>query len=239
MEETKPQSALEIINRLKSYLKIRTDIQLSEFLNVRPNTISTWKKRDSVDYNSIIKICELYEIDLNEIFLNRKKKADFTRETPLVSREVQFQYAAGTDKEALLDILPKYQFPFVCHDNSIAFQVVGNNMFPVIEENSYVICEEMDFESIVDNTAVVVVSQQKGLFINRIHHVRNAADTFLLTNENEFYKDLTIRRSEITEIWKICGVLSYDLHNDSKFKFLNDGLRKINTFFEEKNSSKL
>ena len=57
-----------ILSRLKNQLKIKTDVELSEIMAVKPNTISTWKKRGSVDYDKIIDLCQANEIDLNIIF---------------------------------------------------------------------------------------------------------------------------------------------------------------------------
>src|SRR6478672_2909070 len=115
MQEKNSQNANLILKKLKKSLKITTDIELSELLNVKPNTISTWKKRNTVDHNCIISICELYEIDLNYIFSNdgARKSTDssYICETPLVSSEVQFQYCI--DKSSLMDSLPRYNFPFV------------------------------------------------------------------------------------------------------------------------------
>jgi uncharacterized protein YjcR len=35
----------QILERLKQALKIKTDTELAHILGVRPNTISTWKKK--------------------------------------------------------------------------------------------------------------------------------------------------------------------------------------------------
>lgn len=227
MQKNKSHNAINVIDRLKTLLKITTDIELSEFLNIKPNTISTWKKRDSLDYDSIIAICELYELDLNKVFLGKKGIANYEKETPLVCRETQFQYASGIDGPILLDILPKYHFPFI-GENSRAFQVVGNNMFPIIEENSFVICEKVEIEDIVDNTILVVVSKTKGLFINRVARSQYNNNNFILTNENDFYNDINLKSSEISESWSVSGILSYDLNKESKLGFINDSIKKLN-----------
>lgn len=233
MQENKSQNAISVIERLKKSLKIKTDIELSEFLNVKPNTISTWKKRNSVDFDSIITICELYELDLNEIFLNKKKTSGYTNATPLISREVQFQYTKGNDDNtSLLDILPKFNFPFIAEENSRVFQVVSNNMFPIIEENSFVICESIDVDKIENDSIVVVVSKEKGLFVNRISKSDYNDNIFVLSNENDLYCNMKIDISEITEVWAIRGILSYDVNNHNKIKFINDSIKKINRFLD-------
>lgn len=233
MQENKSHNAISVIVRLKKALKIKTDIELSEFLNIKPNTISTWKKRDSVDFDSIITICELYELDLNEIFLNKKKSSNYSHDTTLISREVQFQYAKGDDNASLLDILPKYSFPFVLGENSRAFQVVSNNMFPVIEENSFVICEWIDIDQVENDSIAVVISKEKGLFLNRIAKSVFSDKVFVLSNENDFYSNINLDVSEITEVWAVSGILSYNVNNQNKFKLLNDSIRRMNKFLDD------
>lgn len=228
MQENNSLNANLILKKLKKSLKISTDIQLSEFLNIKPNTISTWKKRNSLDYASIIAICELYEIDLNEIFFEKKNlKKDYnnyTSETPLVSREVQFQYCIGS--AGILENLPKYNFPFVRAEETRAFQVLSNNMFPIIEENSFAVCESCEIATIPENSLVVIVSKAKGLFINRIAKSEKP-DIFILSSENVFFNSVMIPITEIDEIWLIKGVLSYNINNENKVQFINDSLKKV------------
>jgi transcriptional regulator with XRE-family HTH domain len=216
MQEKNSLNANLILKKIKKSLKISTDIQLSEFLNIKPNTISTWKKRNSLDYGSIISICELYEIDLNEIFFekeNGKKNYgnNYSSETPLICREMQFQYCIG---DGNIENLPKYNFPFVRAENTRAFQVLGNNMSPVIEENSYVVCEEVRIEEIVENSSVVIVSKSKGLFINKFSK-GDKPNTYILSSENSFFSPISISGDEINEAWLIKGILSYSINTDN------------------------
>lgn len=229
MQEKKSQNAILVLNKLKNALKINSDKQLSEFLNVKPNTISTWKKRNSLDYNVIISICELYEVNLNEIFYDSVNHiADSesnSSETLLISREIQFQYCI--DSNAILENLPKYNFPFIRSEESRIFQVLNNNMFPIIDENSFVICEDTTIETVPDNSLVVIVSKSKGLFINRLHRSHKSNDVFLLSSESIFYETITFEKNAIDEIWLIKGILSYNVTSDNKSKFINDSIKVI------------
>ncbi len=214
MQDKNIQNATEVISRLKEVLKIRKDIQLAEFLNVRPNTISTWKKRNTLDYDALIRICDLYELDLNEILLGKNRLSGLSSETPLLKREVLFQYAAGTDRGALMEGTTRYNFPFISTEQSMAFQVVGNNMYPVIEENTFVICEKTFLYDVRESWLVVVVSKQKGMFVNKVAGNPGHMGELVLTNENKRYNDIRLLFTEIDEIWRIIGVLSYDIKTE-------------------------
>jgi hypothetical protein len=220
MQEKKSQNAIFILNKLKKSLKISTDIELSEMLNVKPNTISTWKKRNTLDYNSIIAICELYEINLNDIFSEiktvRNINSSDTCETPLVCSEVQFQYCI--DKESLIENLPRYSFPFIKSDETTVFQVSSNNMYPLIELNSFVICELSTIDAIKNNSIAVIVSKTKGFFINRIARDPKNKNKFIFSNENTFFNDISFEAADINELWLIKGVLSYNFKEENQIK---------------------
>lgn len=51
------QSVQIIIDRLKKGLNLKTDLSLASHLGVKPNTISAWKKRNSINYELIFAKC--------------------------------------------------------------------------------------------------------------------------------------------------------------------------------------
>lgn len=226
MQEKTSQNANLILQRLKSALKARTDIELSEFLNVKPNTISSWKKRNTLDYSGIIAICELYEINLNEIFYNKtspKSYESIEDGTYLVSRDAQFQYCV--DNKSIIETLPKFNFPFLRGEATRAFQAISNNMFPIVEENAYALCIETEIEKVQEGDLVVIISQKKGFFMNRIKKVTDDDSQFELTFEVLSCQNIFFNKADINEIWLIKGVLSYDMRSNSKLKFLNNNLK--------------
>jgi len=54
-----------ILVRLKDELNLSKDVDLADFLGVAQNTISAWKKRNSVNYDLIFDKIAPYNIDLN------------------------------------------------------------------------------------------------------------------------------------------------------------------------------
>jgi len=63
MQEKNTQYANYFLTRLKSALNITSDVDLSKILGVRTSTISTWKARNSLDYDLIFANCK--GVDLN------------------------------------------------------------------------------------------------------------------------------------------------------------------------------
>lgn len=52
-----------ILNKIKSYYKFKNDAEFARFLEIKPNTLSNWYSRNSIDYQKIITKC--VDIDAN------------------------------------------------------------------------------------------------------------------------------------------------------------------------------
>lgn len=227
MNEAHALNANAIIKKLKELLQVKTDIQLSEILNVKSNTISTWKKRNSLDFNSIIAVCSHRGIDLNDVFCENhpEASADKPLETLLVNRNVLFQYCIGSAE--IIQNLPKYHFPYITTQESRAFQVVSNNMYPLIQENSFVICESTDKNNIFKDNLIVAISSSRGYFIGRVAIVNNEQGHFILASENDIFSTVHLSFNEINELWLVKGILSYTVNHKGLFINISDRLQKI------------
>lgn len=64
----------EVLSKLKKELNISRDIDLAGFLEVKPSTLSTWKKRNSIDYRRLISKCLSNGIELNKLFAYGQKE---------------------------------------------------------------------------------------------------------------------------------------------------------------------
>ncbi|OBS12572.1 hypothetical protein ATE49_04950 [Elizabethkingia miricola] len=76
-----------ILNEIKSYYNIKSDTDFAHFLGVKPQTLSNWKARNSMDYDLIYTRC--VEIDANWLLtgkgemLKRKQNEEST-DTPTI-----------------------------------------------------------------------------------------------------------------------------------------------------------
>ncbi|WP_256499777.1 helix-turn-helix domain-containing protein [Flavobacterium sp. HSC-61S13] len=107
-----------ILKRLKSLLNVKTDLQLSKILKVKPNTISSWKKRNSMQFESVIDVCEVHHIDLNDLLYGVNKLRPQYNAVEgkdkigvrMITSDLQFQYVLEAKK--ILPTLYSYHFPF-------------------------------------------------------------------------------------------------------------------------------
>lgn len=63
MQEINTQNVKFLLNRLKSALNLTTDVELSSFLGISTQGISSWRSRNTIDYDLIFTKCG--HLDLN------------------------------------------------------------------------------------------------------------------------------------------------------------------------------
>ncbi len=221
MQENNSQNAIIIIDRLKNLLEIKSDSALAEFLNIRPNTLSTWKSRNSVDYSAIIEVCKLYEIDLNFLFLGQSQnvsKAEIG--FSLITTEKQFQYVL--DKKSVMDGAERLVISGFDEAVCQGFVVSTNNMFPILEENGIAICEQFDVEKVNSQQEVVVlVSKTSGIFFGYLSKI---GTNYKITYENKFGTKIFFQKEDILEVWKVKANISLDLMANKKIKYLRNSV---------------
>lgn len=62
------QNAKVIIERLMKLLNLQRSNELCALLGIKHNTLSGWKKRDTLDFNKVLKLCEDHCLDLQYVF---------------------------------------------------------------------------------------------------------------------------------------------------------------------------
>ncbi|RAV29667.1 LexA family transcriptional regulator [Sinomicrobium soli] len=212
----------EVIDRLKKRLNIRTNAALSDILNVRPNTISTWKKRNTMDFHRVFSLCKTHDIDINDLFFDQGDKKDPVREKDagqgfrVVSRESSFQYVMELHRKSFIENLPRFDFPFIHGNNIRAFQMIGSSMAPILQDGDFAVGEYLgtDISGLTDGNTYVLVSNLKGIYISRIIKDPSYPDQLILIMNGKPGKErpeVKMHSKEILEIWEVTSVFSLDL----------------------------
>ncbi|WP_461533728.1 helix-turn-helix domain-containing protein [Sinomicrobium sp.] len=202
-----------ILENLKRELGIKTNKELSILLEVRANTISTWKKRNSLDYARLIELSSKYNIDLNQLFLNRNLESDDLQEVITVPKELQYQYVTKWNNELFLKDLPRYRFPFHFRPGSRAFQAV-DMVYPAdFKGIAYAVGTPVEsIDEIVFGKLHVLVSSERGIFVGRVEkNMQYARTVNVITNENKvMLSEISMPEREIIEIWKVSNIILQD-----------------------------
>lgn len=206
-------NAKKIISQLKKYLGVRTDIELSKLMEVSPSTISTWKKRNSLDYSLVLNLCKVHNIDLNLLFFGTKHEESFkiSGKSPLISKESLHEYIIGGFKNRIAE-LPHYCLPFTQGKEYRVFQVISNDVAPVLAENDFAICERVEIHNLSPQDLTVIVSRKKGFFVS---YLTKKGDSLILLNHINPYvpHPFQIKIAYVDETWIVRGKISFDLQN--------------------------
>ncbi|WP_170164577.1 helix-turn-helix domain-containing protein [Sinomicrobium pectinilyticum] len=199
-----------IIKRFKHMLQLKSDKELAEVLCVRPNTVSTWKMRGSLDYNSLIIKCISLNIDLNVIFDNKEVgRGDELNKILVVPRELQYQYVLMVGDNSFIENLPSYSFPFVFNKNLRAFEIVSP-----LGNIELAIGEQIKVEAnLGTGKSYVVVSRNQGVLAGEII-AKEPENILVHVGTNSFLKNnVRIGINEIIELWKITRFVSITLEH--------------------------
>lgn len=199
------QSAAEVIKKLKELLDIRTDLELAKLIKVKPNTISSWKSRETLQYDTIIQLCQERNINLNELFFDDYEESFNAKvnkkKIGMISIENQLQYYICS--KATLAMVPAVFFP-TDSDIDIAFQLGRNNMQPTIKLGTYAMCKKISNRIIHASRVYVLVVENRGILCNRFKGYDSKSD-LIFSNDNDEFEDVHIKWENIKEIFLVNG----------------------------------
>ena len=88
----------KIIREIKLYLGFKNDTELADFLGIKQNTLSTWKSRNTMDYDLVISKCE--EINANWLLTG---EGEMLKNAPAPEPAPQESHAGADRYTALLE----------------------------------------------------------------------------------------------------------------------------------------
>lgn len=209
---------LLIINRIKEYKKFKSDKDLSEFLGVTPQTLSTWKSRNSIDYELIFAKCEevsptwlitgegsvlLEEKVHGLVSFNQSNEKRY----PLVYPKAVGGFSGTDFKIEERDIKEYYVVPKFKHKKiDFMIEVDGSSMYPKYNSGDIVACRIINEERYIQwNKTHVVASKDQGLLIKRIKKGPEGSLTMISDNEN--YDPFDVPIDDIDGVALVVGVI--------------------------------
>ena len=217
MQEKNTQNVIYFLNRLKSILKISTDVELSYELNVKTNVISNWKKRNTLDYELLFTYCVNNNIDLNLIFTDSesikktefnipvaKKTDNFKDGIPLITTNAMAGYFKG-DAQVLEYECERFVVP-VFKDAEFLISVRGSSMNSKYNSGDIVACKKLKLDTFFQWNKVYVIDTDQGALIKRIEQ-GSTEDTLLIVSDNPKYKTFELSKKNIYGIAIVIGVI--------------------------------
>lgn len=216
MQEKKLHNANLILERLSEVLEVRTDKALSEVLNVKPNTISSWKSRNSIDYPLVIALCEERGINLNWLFagkedlhiLHDSAQAPYGQ---LPSKGIPYYNvdASASNIEIYTDepmMATEYLNVPTFSDCDFAINVYGKSMEPDLGNGDIILCKRLtDLDVLpLGETYLIVTNEHRMVKILR---KGSEKDRFLLISRNPEHEPFEIHKSKIIQIYLVKGTI--------------------------------
>lgn len=228
-----------IINEIKSHLNYKTDTELADFLGVKQPTISTWRKRNTIDYELIIAKCN--DIDANWLITGegsmlKEKRTLKTVAEPLPSyrktkdKVYDLQRVPLFNLEATMGLVP------VVNDNGLdeekiidyisipamaicdgAIYASGDSMYPLLKAGDMVAYKkiEIDINNIFfGEIYILAIYMDQTTTMKTIKFVKKSElgdDYIKLVSQNPHHADKDIKINQIAAMGLVRA--SIRLHN--------------------------
>lgn len=201
-EKQNTSSSIEVLTKLKVLLGVKSSKQLAHIFELKPNTISSWKKRNTLCYAKIIDVCKQHQIDLNELFYanypNKAIEKHYVN-VPIIYIDDYLEYylSIKTKQQNLKQVyLPK----------SSGFDIIIQLYTHVKEKEQpqliYAFCKKIDHTLIVEQKKYVFFVQNKGFQYFKLIEISKDKSKFKVSKEEE--GSIEILAQDVIEIfqWK-------------------------------------
>lgn len=240
MQENKSQiEIIKVIERLKSVYELHTDGALAEFFGVKQNTISTWRSRNSINYDLIFAKCD----NLNFNWLLTGKGEPFAKNYKLEDKSIMFidepeiflhpsnpgipitdiNVAAGNggyDNPDYITSEDTIRLPenLLSKGRHICVRVKGESMSPTLQDSGFVVIRLLNADEWehMRNEHVYVVSDKEGRsYLKRVkNRVSRGFITLMSDNpDKSSYPNFNFQLDEINTIWHVEWYLSAKMPN--------------------------
>jgi len=203
----------DVIRRLKQLLGYKNDQELAELLGVKPNTLSSWKIRDTLRYDKIIALCRKQRIDLNDLFLvfpNIGLNINFEdRRVKMISVDHHIEYFL--DPVKCCANAPLCAFPTE-EPIDMAFQIGVDNMYPTLKVSSYVLTKRIELSQMKPWQLYLLVIKGKGILCYRFKRAAEGGE-LIFVSDNPSFDNLVIKADEIREIFCVRGLFLPNIKN--------------------------
>ena len=208
----------KIIREIKLHLGFKNDTELADFLGIKQNTLSTWKSRNTMDYDLIISKCDF--IDANWLLTGEGKmlksettktetsKEESVKGIPLVNATAIGGYGNNVFSFEERDVKDYYVIPKFKHKQvDFMIEVEGSSMYPKYNSGDVVACRIIKERNFIQwNKTHVIATREQGIIIKRIKP-SDTPNSLLMISDNESYDPFNVPEEEIEGLAVVVGVI--------------------------------
>jgi phage repressor protein C with HTH and peptisase S24 domain len=130
---------------------------------------------------------------------------------PLVPVKAAAGYLSGFQDPEFIEQLATFEMPFkeLARERTYRmFQIEGDSMLPV-PSGSYIISNFVEgLNQVKDGETYIVVSESEGIVFKRVY---KEGTSLKLVSDNPVFEPYAIPMSDVREIWKATGFVSFGL----------------------------
>ena len=209
-----------ILNSIKNHYSFKTDVDFANFLGIAPQTLSSWHKRNTIDYELISAKC--VGINANWLISGKGEMLQATiidatdnnlHKIPLVNvtavggfGNAEFAIQESDVKDYY--VIPKFK------DRKIDFmiEVAGSSMYPKYASGDVVACTVIRESRFIQWGKVYVVgTHEQGILVKRLYqNEKKDKNCIVCKSDNPKYPPFEVRHNEITGIALVVGVVRFE-----------------------------
>jgi transcriptional regulator with XRE-family HTH domain len=224
-----------LVDNLKHLRKLfeMTQQDAADQFEVKKSAYASYEEGRAVPpYSNIRKIATFYKLTIDILITKDLTKSNVKNYLNIGNERLLFPVSVDAEGNEMIDVvpikasagylsgysdpsyimnLPKIQFPFKnIQGTGRLFQIHGDSMLPITSE-SYVISElEENIQTIKEGECYILITLNEGIVYKRIFKSEKK-NNIKLVSDNTNYAPYDVPLSEIREIWKAKGFMSFEL----------------------------
>ena len=207
-----------ILSKIKSHYNFEKDADFARFLEIKPQTLSSWYSRNTFDIELLYSKC----VEINPEWLLTGKGEMLKRENtstetskeesvkgiPLVNATAIGGYGNNVFSFEERDVKDYYVIPKFKHKQvDFMIEVEGSSMYPKYNSGDVVACRIIKERNFIQwNKTHVIATREQGIIIKRIKP-SDAPNSLLMVSDNESYDPFNVPEEEIEGLAIVVGVI--------------------------------
>ncbi len=218
----------DILNRVYAILNITDDKEFCGIYEIKPNTLSTWRTRNTIPYELLLKISKEQNISLDSIFFGKMRINDDNLQLRYYT-DVAAAAGYGTINSKLEYTEIVISKKFACEALGLPpltrldiIKVIGDSMEPFIH-NGDVIAVDVSKNKLelVKNGDIVVINLDGEIYCKKLLK-QPFVNEIVLSSMNSFYKDIVVNIDQINcaeIIGVVCKAISIKTFENAIIKY--------------------
>ena len=195
------QKAKNLIDRLKSELFIKKDKDLCMLLGIKHNTLSTWKKRDTLDFNKILELCEKHDLDLNYIFFEEEESLKEEKKQAIIASALVIP-EVHTNRKNKLNPFFNTQLVNTNRHISIFYNQVGNDDKNI--SGKLIVGQKVSSKKIVENDLYVIEDNNGEFYLDKLISIEEPTLKMPIFHLSDSNKNIDLK--SIINLWQVLHI---------------------------------